>query len=197
MDECIRRNFYRKCKEDIEWYLASNDKKDYACLYRLLGNPAGNKFVNFEGCMAEDLLKYLKIYFANKMRGGCCNPLPPISLPELLIALKQAFMSPATTEQAGIVRLSTEEEVSQLTSKNSVITAYDLGVAIRKLTGTFIHYQNTPSSEWLIVHNLDKFPSVSVVDDNNKEVGIDVEYIDNNTCRVLLNTPETGMAYLN
>ena len=68
MDDKTKRNFYRQCKEDIEWYLRSNNKDEYACLYRLLGNPASFKFVQFEGEMAEDLLKELRLYFSNKMK---------------------------------------------------------------------------------------------------------------------------------
>lgn len=68
MDPKTKRNFYRKCKEDISWYLANKSKEDYALLYRLLGSPAASKFVNFEGEMAEDILRELETYFYNKMR---------------------------------------------------------------------------------------------------------------------------------
>ena len=67
MDAQEKRNFYRKCKEDIEWYLSTEDKEDYAIMYRLLGEPASFKFVQFETDMAEYLMKYLRLYFANKM----------------------------------------------------------------------------------------------------------------------------------
>lgn len=68
MDDKTKRNFYRQCKENIEWYLSSNNKEDYACMYRLLGDPAIFKFVQFEKEMAEGLLKCLRLYFANKMK---------------------------------------------------------------------------------------------------------------------------------
>ena len=60
MDAQEKRNFYRKCKEDIEWYLSTEDKEDYAIMYRLLGESVSFKFVQFETDMAEDLMKYLR-----------------------------------------------------------------------------------------------------------------------------------------
>src|SRR5687768_16424386 len=35
---------------------------------------------------------------------------------------------------------------------------------------TFTHRQDSPSSEWVIVHNLNKYPSVTVVDSGNSAV---------------------------
>lgn len=74
MNPKLKRDFYRKCKEDIDWYLTNNNKEEYALLYRLLGDQASSKFVNFEGEMAEELLRELRIYFANKM--GDKSPVP-------------------------------------------------------------------------------------------------------------------------
>ena len=74
MNPKLKRDFYRKCKEDIDWYLSNNSKDEYALLYRLLGDQASSKFVNFDGLMAEDLLKELRTYFANKM--GDKSPIP-------------------------------------------------------------------------------------------------------------------------
>ena len=47
--------------------LSTEDKEDYAIMYRLLGESVSFKFVQFETDMAEDLMKYLRLYFANKM----------------------------------------------------------------------------------------------------------------------------------
>jgi len=53
------------------------------------------------------------------------------------------------------------------------------------------------SNDWLIVHNLNKFCSVTVVDDSNNVVIADVVYIDANSLRVRFASAVTGKAYLN
>jgi hypothetical protein len=62
---------------------------------------------------------------------------------------------------------------------------------------TYVHRQDTPSDEWTIVHNLDSYPSVTVVDSAEETVIMDVEYIDKNTviCRAI--GAFSGKAYLN
>lgn len=61
----------------------------------------------------------------------------------------------------------------------------------------YLYSQEQASDEWVIVHNLDKYPSVTVVDTERTEVIADVEYIDTNTVRVTFNAPFAGFAYLN
>ena len=61
----------------------------------------------------------------------------------------------------------------------------------------FTYTQTQLSDTWLIVHNLNKYPSVSVVDTANTQVVGDVEYIDTNTVRVTFGAAFAGSAYLN
>lgn len=62
---------------------------------------------------------------------------------------------------------------------------------------TYIHEQGEASSEWTINHNLNKFPSVTVVDSAGSEIIVGVRYVDANTCVIDLTSPFKGKAYLN
>lgn len=62
---------------------------------------------------------------------------------------------------------------------------------------TYIHEQGVASSEWVINHNLNKFPSVTVVDSADNEIIVGVRYVDANTCVIDLTSPFKGKAYLN
>lgn len=68
MDSKDKRNFYRKCKEDLEFYLSSVRKEDYSFIFKTVGPPSNNPFVQLDQEMAEDLMKHLWLYFANKMK---------------------------------------------------------------------------------------------------------------------------------
>lgn len=62
---------------------------------------------------------------------------------------------------------------------------------------TYIFEQAVASNIWEIVHNLDKYPSVSVVDSANNLVSGNVHYLDKNRLTVIFNGAFTGKAYLN
>lgn len=86
--------------------------------------------------------------------------------------------------------------IAQVKSPNGIT------VEVPKINGTggdktFIFRQRAPSSTWRIVHNLKKFPSVSIVDSGNNIVMGDVKYIDENTLTVSFTSGFSGTAYLN
>jgi len=62
---------------------------------------------------------------------------------------------------------------------------------------TFVHTQISANSEWYIEHNMNKRPSVTVVDSANNTVIGDVQYIDDNTVIVTFTGSFSGYAYLN
>lgn len=62
---------------------------------------------------------------------------------------------------------------------------------------TYIHEQGIASDIWVINHNLNKYPSVSVVDTAGTVFTAQVEYIDENNCKVYINGATKGKAYLN
>jgi len=59
------------------------------------------------------------------------------------------------------------------------------------------HVQAVASDAWVIVHNLNKRPAVSVIDSSGSEVEGCVEYIDDNTIRVRFSANFAGTAALN
>lgn len=62
---------------------------------------------------------------------------------------------------------------------------------------TYVHYQDSPAKTWTIVHNLNKFPSVTTVDSANTTVIGVVQYIDTTSLTVNFNAAFSGKATLN
>ena len=69
--------------------------------------------------------------------------------------------------------------------------------AIQAGTGTFVFEMSEASTEWVINHNLGKYPSVMVVDSAGTVQEGRIEYISENTCKAILNSAFKGKAYLN
>jgi hypothetical protein len=61
----------------------------------------------------------------------------------------------------------------------------------------FVFIQAVAASVWYVQHDLDKFPSVSVVSDDNIQVFGEVEYIDTNNLTITFNGAFSGKAYMN
>lgn len=78
---------------------------------------------------------------------------------------------------------------------NVLVERTDNNVTV-KLT-TYIHEQGIASDSWKIEHNLDKYPSITVVDSTGTVVNCEVTYIDKNNCILTMNAPFKGKAYLN
>ena len=64
-------------------------------------------------------------------------------------------------------------------------------------TPTFIFTQGVAATTWDITHNLGKFPSVSVINNNNIVINGEVTYIDNNNIQLNFSAGFSGKAYLN
>ena len=76
---------------------------------------------------------------------------------------------------------------------------YDFAVFTLSSQGvpTFVFTQGVPATVWNIQHNLGKFPSVSVINNNNVVINGEVTYIDNNNVQLNFSAGFTGKAYLN
>ena len=76
---------------------------------------------------------------------------------------------------------------------------YDFAVFTLSSQGapTFEFTQGVPATTWNIQHNLGKFPSVSVINNNNVVINGEVIYIDNNNVQLNFSAGFTGKAYLN
>lgn len=75
----------------------------------------------------------------------------------------------------------------------------EMGTQTRTITEdkNYLHVQSVASDEWVINHNLNKYPSVSVLDSANNEVIGDVEHIDKNNLKIKFASGFTGKATLN
>lgn len=61
----------------------------------------------------------------------------------------------------------------------------------------FLFTQGSPSTTWSVAHNLQKKPSVTVVDSGNNEVEGDVNHIDDNNLTITFSAAFSGKAYIN
>ncbi len=62
---------------------------------------------------------------------------------------------------------------------------------------TYVFTQAEANTRWDIGHNLDRYPSVTVVDSAGTTVMGDVQYIDKNNIVVKFSSPFAGKVYLN
>lgn len=82
---------------------------------------------------------------------------------------------------------------SVYTAGNGIVIDHN----VIKAKAKYIHDQVTAANTWEIQHNLDDFPSVTIVDTAGTIFDCKVRYIDSNRCIVEMNLPVRGKAYLN
>lgn len=75
-----------------------------------------------------------------------------------------------------------------------LVTVQTLADAVDK---HYVHTQSVVADTWNINHNLNKFPSISVVDSAESQVEGDVEYVDANNVTLRFCGAFSGKAYLN
>ena len=97
------------------------------------------------------------------------------------------------TELTGQVELIAGDNVSlDVDNENKTITVNSLGS-----DKNYIHNQLVASSVWTIIHNLDKHPSVTVVDSSDSVVVGDISYDSLNQLTVVFSAEFGGKAYVN
>lgn len=62
---------------------------------------------------------------------------------------------------------------------------------------SYVHTQGSASSTWTITHNLDKYPSIVIVDNDDDVVIGEINYQDKNTIIVYFTAAFAGKAFLN
>jgi len=62
---------------------------------------------------------------------------------------------------------------------------------------THVHYQTISEIEWTVIHNMNKFPSVTIVDSAGSIVEGAVDYINLNSCKITFCGAFSGKAYFN
>jgi hypothetical protein len=87
--------------------------------------------------------------------------------------------------------LTIDPVTSIVTRRSTSQVLIDLGIS------TYTHDQGVPSATWTVVHNLEKYPSASVVDTGGTVVTGEITYISNNEIEILFQAAFSGKAYLN
>lgn len=79
------------------------------------------------------------------------------------------------------------------TEEKQFLTGYEKNIVLT----TCIHEQIASSNEWTVIHNLNKYPSVTIVDTVNNIVVGSVQYVSKNILVVKFTAEFSGKVYLN
>ena len=94
---------------------------------------------------------------------------------------------------------ATKEYAENLVDNHNISpTAHqDIRNLINNALGTYVFTQDTENTTWTINHNLQRYPSVSIIDSDGDVVLSDVKYIDANKIILVFSVAIKGKAYLN
>ena len=117
------------------------------------------------------------------------------------VAVKHGIDAPVTVSGSGTGTVTTNDynSLTNLPTINGVQiignkATQDFGIEDDK---TYVHTQTTPVSEWIIIHNLNKYPSIIIVNDELIVKLGDIQYLDLNRVKISFDQPFTGQAFLN
>lgn len=79
----------------------------------------------------------------------------------------------------------------------AVSTLQDQIIQTVTSSANYTHNQSQPLNIWYVQHNLDKYPSVSIIDSAGSMVVGDISYIDTNSLSITLAVGMSGKASLN
>ena len=122
--------------------------------------------------------------------------------------------TPTTIDGYGITDAYTKTEVDDLidtVTGNEVVSMSITGAETKSLnlhqadgdtisvsyTDTYTFTQPTPSATWVVTHNMNKFPSVTIVDSAGNIVEGETVYNSLNTCTLHFQGSFSGKAYFN
>ena len=83
------------------------------------------------------------------------------------------------------------------TSGPATLTDGILNVPVYQSDQTYVFVQSVPSTTWTITHNLNKYPSVSVVNINNVVMYGEITYISPSQLQIEFSAGFSGKAYMN
>lgn len=86
---------------------------------------------------------------------------------------------------------------AELVLGDDTVVDANLSLDITNVDKHFVYEQGVASDTWVIKHNLNKYPSVTVVDTAGNQFIPAVKYIDENKCIVTMNGATKGKAFLN
>ena len=84
-------------------------------------------------------------------------------------------------------------DTSENPVQNKVIKAY----VDERLDKNYVHTQIAAANSWIIPHNLNKYPAITIVDSGGTVVIGEIEYINLNLADVKFNGIFSGKAYCN
>ena len=82
-------------------------------------------------------------------------------------------------------------------TKTLTLSQRDGGTVSVSYTDTYVHTQGAPSASWAITHNMNKYPSVTIVDSGNNTVEGEIVYNTLNSLTVNFSGSFSGKAYIN
>ena len=97
----------------------------------------------------------------------------------------------ATLVERGLL---TKEDFAKL-SKITITQPINLDTIVSDKT--YVHDQSTASTNWIIQHNLNKYPSITIEDTSGRIVWGGIQRIDENTIALEFSLPFSGRAYCN
>lgn len=122
----------------------------------------------------------------------------------------QVYSQVENTEQVSSSLNEEEQLVSEIQGFTEVMAAYsgvdnaliDVEVnneakTIEAKSKTYVFEQGIAAARWNIQHNLNKYPSVTVIDSAGDQVFANLNYIDENNLVLDFGAEFTGKAYLN
>lgn len=106
-----------------------------------------------------------------------------------------AKLGPSYADNQPLSKQVADENVGNNNSGGTVVNNY---YQITQTAPTYTHLQSAPAATWTINHNMDKYPSVSVVTSAGDIVGgAEVNYINKNKLTISFSAAFSGKAYLN
>ena len=84
-------------------------------------------------------------------------------------------------------------DTSENPVQNKVIKSY----VDARLDKNYVHTQITASNNWIITHNLNKYPAITIVDSGGTVVIGEIEYVNLNLVYARFNGIFSGKAYCN
>lgn len=104
------------------------------------------------------------------------------------------IVCPKPTKIESYTRLKNKPQINGVTLEGNK-TSEDLGIDVAD--ANFVYEQSEASDEWIIVHNLNKYPAVSIIDSAGDEVIGNVHYDTLNQITITFVGAFKGKATLN
>ncbi len=106
-------------------------------------------------------------------------------------------MSSIEINTGGSTSINTPDiSVNPITVKQEIINVTVGGITAAS-DAHFVFSQEVVSRVWEVEHNLNKYPSVTIVDAGGNILYTEVEYIDKNNLEVRFEASTSGKAYMN